>query len=69
MLTNRPDFNIDATLQFVVNGKAGHSDTDATCAAIEAALQAAGRKGTVLLAGPGELGRVAEDGAKKARAD
>ena len=38
----RPSFNGAAALQFVVNGKAGSSDADATRDAIESGLREAG---------------------------
>ena len=65
----RPPFNVAAALQFVVNGKAGSSDADATRDAIESGLREAGRTGTVRFAAPGELARVAREGAAKALAD
>lgn len=58
-----------APLQFVMNGKAGHSDCEATRDIIESGLREAGRAGTVLVAGPGELTRVAREGAARALAD
>lgn len=64
----RPLFNPAAALQFVVNGQAGHGDTDATREVIEAGLREAGRAGTVSLAAPGELARVAREAASRARA-
>ena len=65
----RPPFNAAAALQFVVNGKAGSSDADAKREAIESGLREAGRTGTVHFAAPGELARVAREGAAKALAD
>ena len=65
----RPRFDAAAALQFVVNGKAGSSDADATRDAIESGLREAGRAGTVLFAAPGELARVAREGAATALAD
>lgn len=65
----RPAFDAAATLQFVVNGKAGSSDADAKRDAIESGLREAGRAGTVLFAAPGELARVAREGAAKALVD
>lgn len=65
----RPLFNAAAALRFVVNGQAGHSDTDATRDAIESALREAGRTGTVLFAAPGELAQVARKAAAQALAD
>jgi diacylglycerol kinase family enzyme len=64
-----PPFNAAAALQFVVNGKAGNSDADATRDAIESALREAGRTGIVRFAAQDELGRVAREGAAKALAD
>ena len=66
---DRPHFNAAAPLQIVINGKAGSSDSDATRELIESTLREAGRAGTVLFAAPGELSRVAREGAEKARAD
>ncbi len=65
---DRPEFNTAAALQFVVNGKAGSSDAEATCAAIEAVLHSAGRIGTVTFAAPGDLVDVARAGAAAALA-
>jgi diacylglycerol kinase family enzyme len=65
----RPIFDVSASLQFVINGEAGSSDTDATHASITSALQNAGRTGHVWFAGPGELERVARDAAAKARSE
>lgn len=65
----RPSFDVAAALQFVVNGKAGSSDADAKRDAIESGLRDAGRAGTVHFAAPGELARVAREGAAKALAD
>ena len=65
----RPLFQPAATLQFVVNGQAGHGDADATREAIEAGLREAGRAGAVVFAAPGELARVARAAAGRARAD
>ena len=65
----RPSFNDAAALQFVVNGKAGSSDADATHDAIESGLREAGRTGIVRFAAQGELARVAREGAAKALAD
>ena len=65
----RPPFDAAAALQFVVNGKAGSSDADATRDLIESGLREAGRAGAVLFAPPGELARVAREGARKALAD
>lgn len=65
----RPPFNAAAALQFVVNGMAGSSDANATRDAIESGLREAGRTGIVRFAAPGELARVAGEGAAKALAD
>lgn len=65
----RPSFNAAAALQFLVNGKAGSSDADATRDAIESGLREAGRTGTVRFAAPGELAGVARESAAKALAD
>jgi diacylglycerol kinase family enzyme len=65
----RPSFDVTAALQFVVNGAAGSSDADAKRDAIESGLRDAGRAGTVRFAAPGELARVARDGAAQALAD
>ncbi|HYW30566.1 MAG TPA: diacylglycerol kinase family protein [Gemmatimonas sp.] len=65
----RPQFNVAAPLQIVLNGKAGHSDADATRELIESGLREAGREGTVHFAGPGELPRVSRECAAKALAD
>jgi len=64
-----PPFDVAAALQFVVNGKAGHSDADAKRDAIESGLRDAGRTGVVRFAEPGELVRAARDAAAKALAD
>jgi len=65
--SQRPAFDVAAPLQFVLNGKAGNSDTDATQEAIRSALDAAGRTGRIWLAGPGELERVARDATAQAQ--
>ena len=66
---NKPIFQTSAPLRFVVNGKAGSSDADATREAIEGALREAGRTGDVLFAAPGELAQVAREAAAQAVAD
>lgn len=63
----RPPFNASAPLQFVLNGMAGSSDTDATHESIKAELEAAGRTGRVWFAAPGELERVAREATAQAR--
>jgi diacylglycerol kinase family enzyme len=65
----RPSFSASATLQFVVNGKAGSSDADAVRDTIESELRNAGRTGIVHFAAPGELPRVARECARKALKD
>ncbi len=64
---NRPSFSPSAPLQIIVNDKAGSSDTDTTRSEIEDGLREAGREGTLLLAAPGELPRIAADAADKAK--
>lgn len=68
-LMQRPLFNPAAALQFVVNGRSGHADADATREAIEAGLHEAGRAGAVLFALPDELVRVAREAATRARSE
>ena len=53
----------------MVNGKAGSSDADAMRDAIESGLREVGRAGNVRFAEPGELARVAGEGATKALTD
>ena len=53
----------------MVNGEAGSSDADAMRDAIESGLRDAGRAGIVRFAAPGELARVAREGAATALAD
>lgn len=62
-------FNPSSPLQFVINGKAGSSDSDATQATIESELAAAGRTGRIWFAGPGELERVARDATAQAQSE
>lgn len=64
-----PPFDHTATLQFVMNDKAGSSDTDTTISAIETELRAAGRSYRVRFADPGELERTARESAEQARAE
>ena len=65
-----PELQIDhaAPLLFVINDASGHNSTDATCAAIEAALKAAGRTGELLTTAPGRLAEVALQAAARAKA-
>ncbi|WP_310568918.1 diacylglycerol kinase family protein [Gemmatimonas sp.] len=65
----RPAFDASAPLQFVINGKAGSSDSDATHEAITSELRSAGRTGRVWFAGHGELERVSRDAAAQARSE
>lgn len=65
----RPAFDASAPLQFVINGSAGSSDTEATHESIRSTLQSAGRTGRFWFAGPGELERVASDAEALARQD
>ncbi|MES3033850.1 MAG: diacylglycerol kinase family protein [Gemmatimonadota bacterium] len=64
-----PIFDTAAPLRFVLNGKAGHSDSDVTRDLIESTLREAGRAGTVEFAAPGELANVARECAVAALAD
>ncbi len=66
---DQPRFQPSAPLRFVVNGKAGSSDADATREVIVSTLRDAGRAGEVLFAAPGELARVAREAAAQALAD
>ena len=66
---DKPTFQTSAPLRFVVNGKAGSSDADATREAIEVALREAERSGEVLFAAPSELAQVAREAAAQAVAD
>jgi len=66
---DQPRFQSSAPLRFVVNGKAGSSDADATREVIESTLRDAGRAGEVLFAAPGELARVAREAAAQVLAD
>lgn len=63
-----PDIDPTAALQFVINGASGSSDADAKRAVIEAALQAAGRRGDLLFSQGGDLANVAQQAAAKALA-
>ena len=56
----------EAALQFVINGAAGSSGADSQREVIEAALQAAGRRGELLFSRPAELARVAQAAATRA---
>jgi diacylglycerol kinase family enzyme len=67
-MTECPPIDPAAPLQFVINAAAGSGEADAAREAIEAALAQAGRRGTLLFSGPGELGRVARQAASEAQA-
>ena len=64
------DFQIDhgAPLLFVINDASGHNSTEATCADIEAELEAAGRTGELLTTLPAKLPDVARQAAARAKA-
>lgn len=55
-----------APLQFVINAASGSSDADTKRASIEAALQAAGRRGDLHFCAPRDLARVAHEKAQRA---
>ncbi|MES2581929.1 MAG: diacylglycerol kinase family protein [Pseudomonadota bacterium] len=63
-----PEIDPTAPVQFVINGAAGSSDADAKRVVIEAALQAAGRRGDLLFSRPEDLPGVAQQAARKAQA-
>ncbi len=61
-----PRLDPAATLLFVINSGSGALDIDAKRAVIESALEARGRKGELLICGPGGLPRVAREAAAQA---
>ena len=63
-----PKIDPTAPVQFVINGASGSSDADAKRAVIEAALQAAGRRGDLLFSRPEDLPSMAQQAAAKALA-
>jgi diacylglycerol kinase family enzyme len=63
-----PGIDPAAALQFVINAGAGRSDADTRRQAIEAALQAAGRRGELHWCRPAELPGVAREAAARALA-
>ncbi len=63
-----PALDPAGVLQFVVNAKSGHNDQDASRLAIDAALQASGRRAVFHAARPGALARVAQQAAQAALA-
>ena len=63
-----PAFDPAGALQFVINAASGHNDSDATRAAIEAALRSQRRRAEFWPARPGELPRIARQAAAAALA-
>ena len=63
-----PGIDPAAALQFVINAGTGRSDADTRRQAIEAALQAAGRRGELRLCRPAELPGAAREAAARALA-
>ena len=63
-----PALDLAGVLQFVVNTKSGHNNRDTSCRAIEAALQASGRRAVFHAARPGELPRIAQQATQAALA-
>ncbi|MFN0186293.1 MAG: diacylglycerol/lipid kinase family protein [Aquabacterium sp.] len=63
-----PRLDPAAALLFVINASAGAEDIEAKRGVIEAALAARGRKGELLVCGPGDLPRVAAEAAAEATA-
>jgi len=61
-----PTIDPGAALQFVVNGAAGSNDADARRDTLQAALQAAGRRGALHFCQPGELAALARQAAQTA---
>jgi len=68
-MTPSPEIDRASPLKFVINAAAGSSDADAKGEIIEAALQAAGRRGELLYCRPAELALVAQKAAATALAD
>lgn len=66
-LASAPEVDVSQPLQFVVNAASGRHDADDTRRMIEAALDAAGRRGDLLFAGKGELAQIAHAAAATAR--
>ncbi|MBP9806365.1 MAG: diacylglycerol kinase [Candidatus Accumulibacter sp.] len=61
-----PRLDPEATLLFVINTSSGALDIDAKRAVIESSLAMRGRKGELMVCGPGDLPRVAADAAAAA---
>ncbi len=61
-----PNLNPASSLLFVINAAAGSFDVDAKRAVIDAALQARGRTGELLICQPAELAQVARQAAAEA---
>lgn len=64
-----PDIDPNARLRFILNGRSGSQDRDATHEAIESMLKSAGRPGELIYCQPGELQRVAAGAATQALAE
>lgn len=67
-MPDRPEIDPTAPIQFVINGASGSSGADAKRAVIEAALQAAGRRGNLIFSRPEDLPSAAQQAAAKALA-
>ncbi len=65
-MSNAYRIDAEAPLQFVINASAGSSDADSKRERIEAALQAAGRRGDLHFCTPQDLARVAREKAHQA---
>lgn len=65
-MTDGPEFDPAAPLQFVINAAAGSSDAQATRTLIEVALQEAGRRGDLHFCTPAELPGVVREAAQTA---
>ncbi|KPF60815.1 diacylglycerol kinase [beta proteobacterium AAP51] len=67
-MSDCPPFDSQAPLQFVINAAAGSNDADTKRLAIEAELQAQGRRGELHFCQPAELAGVAQQAAARALA-
>ena len=65
-MADLPQLDPGAPIQFIINAAAGSSDADARGAAIEAVLQAQGRRGELHFCTPAQLGAVAREAASRA---
>jgi diacylglycerol kinase family enzyme len=65
-MSQAPEINPAAPLQFIINAASGHNDADAKRELIEAALKSSGRTGELLFTRPEDLPRVAREAAAKA---